>query len=176
MGRSAEISITRYEESYYDYEYEMWCLLWPEIKTNNIKVVPFSHDIDTLEIDIYHSLGCSWIVGFNSNSDGDNAEYIWPDLKDLGDGALSKINDYLQALVAKVEELPKNVQGKSIRRGATNDLIATMGVEKTLRFGNWDNGYCSILEYYDILDEERIQCAKRLAGFKLDEKCFPPRL
>ncbi len=127
----------------------------------------------SLELDIYHALGCSWIVGY-SNSDG--GDYVWPDLRDMGDGALTKINDYLQALVTVVPQLSVNVQGKSIRRGAVNELVRSVPFEAVVRFGNWDNGYCSMMEYYDLMDEERIQCAKRLAGFSKNDRCFPPRL
>jgi hypothetical protein len=52
MGRSAEISITRYEESRFDYEEEMWCLQWPESKTCGIKIIPFCHDFKFV-YDIY---------------------------------------------------------------------------------------------------------------------------
>ncbi len=88
----------------------------------------------SLELDIYHALGCSWIVGY-SNSDG--GDYVWPDLRDMGDGALTKINDYLQALVTVVPQFSVNVQGKSIRRGAVNELVRSVPFEAVVRFGNW---------------------------------------
>jgi hypothetical protein len=113
------------------------------------------------------------MVGYSNHSE--SGEYIWPDLKDSPEGAISKINDYLQELVGVVADVPSNIQGKSIRKGSANEVIRTMGIEIALRFGNWDNGYCSIMEYYDLMDEERIQCAKRLAGFVKDDRCYPPR-
>ena len=109
VGRSAELSVTMWNNCRWDHDEEAWCLLWPESKTTSVKLIPFCHDYNCFESCVLHSLACAWTVGSSAFAGTEvvnlNASYIWPDLRNLGFGANSKMNEYLQALIPVIPEL-----------------------------------------------------------------------
>ena len=184
VGRSSELSVTKWEDTRFDLDNEMLCMMWPEIKTGQIKTIPICFDL-CLETDVYIALGCNWICGGGSVAswdDREDANYLWPDLLQAGIGN-SKINDYLQDLVIGgtntygcVEELNCTVVGKSLRRGAVNFLIRQVGTMPTISFVNWAKDYNTIEEYYELMDTERFECARALSGHtNFQIRCLPPR-
>jgi len=75
-----------------------------------------------------------------------------------------------------VQSLHRDCVGKSIRKGASNLITRHLGVETAVTYGNWEKSYSSMLEYYDLVDSERMDAARILAGWKKSiGAAYPPR-
>ncbi len=86
-GRSGELANTKWTDTSWDVDDEIFQFQWNEKKTLQAKIVPVYHDNCSLNICFYHSLACYLIVGgsgIRSQMEPISEEYIFPDMKISG--------------------------------------------------------------------------------------------
>jgi hypothetical protein len=83
----------------------------------------FLADANTYQICFYHSMACYFIMGHGRHNMDAKKKYMFPFLASLKGQAATTISNYLKDLRDKIDGMPQDVAGTSIRIGATNMMV-----------------------------------------------------